>query len=281
MTANRYVFAGANPVNNVEDDGHKMLTGGSERESSHFMVRGRRGGRVVRNRSHNPQPRRYGVGASGGVLPERVSGGAPRLDVQPRRVTRVANANSAGRDGLATPMLGGYRTSALAPPPGTTGHDRCACRPHTAARGDAETAMTILTLPFGGGLGRGAWGAAKGVGALARATRGASHAAKGADDVARIKPGSAGGPTGGKRFPQEVRERALDENPFTCVFCRMPTRRPQVDHAIPRSRGGNATIDNAQTACPHCNPSKGARDFPVNPPPDYRGPWPPPWWRSR
>jgi len=78
-----------------------------------------------------------------------------------------------------------------------------------------------------------------------------------------------------------VRDEAFEENPFTCVFCRMPTRRPQVDHAIPRSRGGNATIDNAQVACPHCNASKGARGFPVNPPPGYRGQWPPPWWRSR
>lgn len=69
---------------------------------------------------------------------------------------------------------------------------------------------------------------------------------------------------------------ALEENRSTCVFCRMETDRPQVDHAIPRSKGGNATPDNAQTTCPHCNASKGARDRPVNPPSGYRGPWPPP-----
>jgi 5-methylcytosine-specific restriction endonuclease McrA len=75
-----------------------------------------------------------------------------------------------------------------------------------------------------------------------------------------------------------VRNETLLDNPDTCVFCRMTTKSPQVDHAIPRARGGNATIDNAQTACPWCNASKGARDFPVNPPPGYRGAWPPEWW---
>ena len=96
-----------------------------------------------------------------------------------------------------------------------------------------------------------------------------------------IKPGSAGGPTAGQRFPQGVIDAAKAENPGAiCVYCRRPAAAPQVDHAIARARGGNATIDNAQLACPHCNPSKGARNCPVNPPPDYVGPWPPPWWEQ-
>lgn len=93
-----------------------------------------------------------------------------------------------------------------------------------------------------------------------------------------IKPGAAGGPTAGKPFPGSVRDATLAENPGTCVYCRMETPTPQVDHAIPRVRGGNATLDNAQTTCPWCNASKGPRDFPVNPPPGYRGLWPPSWW---
>jgi 5-methylcytosine-specific restriction endonuclease McrA len=72
-------------------------------------------------------------------------------------------------------------------------------------------------------------------------------------------------------------QAALKENPSSCVYCCMETDAPQVDHAIPRSRGGNATLDNAQTTCQWCNASKGARDFPVSPP-GYRGLWPPPWW---
>jgi hypothetical protein len=96
-----------------------------------------------------------------------------------------------------------------------------------------------------------------------------------------IKPGATDGPTAGRRFSSRVRNDALAENPATCVFCRMETTRPQVDHSVPRSRGGNATIGNAQTACPHCNASKGPGDFPRTPPPGYRGPWPPSWWPSR
>src|SRR5690625_6559541 len=63
--------------------------------------------------------------------------------------------------------------------------------------------------------------------------------------TAPIKTGSAGGSTAGQRFPQSVREQAFHENPSrTCVFCRREGTGTQVEHAIPRARGGNATIDN-------------------------------------
>jgi hypothetical protein len=100
-----------------------------------------------------------------------------------------------------------------------------------------------------------------------------------------IKPGSSGGVTAKKPFPESIRQEALAENVSqapsgnpTCVYCRMETSTPQVDHAIPKVQGGNATIENAQVACPHCNASKGGRDFPVTPPAGYEGPWPPWWW---
>jgi RHS repeat-associated protein len=96
----------------------------------------------------------------------------------------------------------------------------------------------------------------------------------------KIKPGSAGGPSAGKRFPESVKRQAFEEDPTrTCVYCGRPGTATQVDHAIPMSRGGNATIENAQLTCPWCNNSKGNRDFPVNPPPGFRGPWPQFWWR--
>lgn len=95
-----------------------------------------------------------------------------------------------------------------------------------------------------------------------------------------IKVGAEGGETAGKVFPQEVRQEVLSENPSTCVCCRMETETPRVDHVIPRVRGGNATVDNGQTTCPWCNASKGARDFPVNPPPGFEGAWLPAWWPS-
>lgn len=131
-------------------------------------------------------------------------------------------------------------------------------------------------------------GAADGESALARGSISlpprAGESASGTSTLAPgggtppITPGTAGGATAGKGFPQSVRQSALEENPGTCVYCRQQTDKPQVDHAIPKSRGGDATIDNAQTTCGWCNASKGARDAPVNPPPGYEGAWPPGWW---
>lgn len=102
------------------------------------------------------------------------------------------------------------------------------------------------------------------------------------DDVPtspKIKTGSAGGPTAGKSFPDSVRKQAFDEDPTkTCVWCGMPGTATDVDHVVPKSKGGNATIDNAQLACPHCNRSRQNGQFPKTPPEGYRGPWPPNWW---
>jgi RHS repeat-associated protein len=92
---------------------------------------------------------------------------------------------------------------------------------------------------------------------------------------APIKAGSVGGPTAGQRFPAAVRRQAFAENDL-CVFCRGPGT--ELDHAIAASRGGNATIQNAQVACRFCNASKGAGTVPKNPAPGYEGPFPPAWW---
>ena len=121
------------------------------------------------------------------------------------------------------------------------------------------------------------------VGALKKLEEAAVGAKKligaGEEAAAAIKAGAAGGETAGKVFPNSVKTAARNENPDAiCVYCRRPGTGSQIDHSIPKSRGGDATINNAQLACPHCNASKGAGDFPKNPPPGYEGPWPPPWW---
>jgi hypothetical protein len=96
-----------------------------------------------------------------------------------------------------------------------------------------------------------------------------------------IKLGSTGGPTAGELFSDSIKTLAYAENPSNiCVYCRQ-SNASQVDHAIPRVHGGNATIENAQLTCSFCNPSKGARQFPVNPAPGYEGTFPPPWWKIR
>ena len=100
-----------------------------------------------------------------------------------------------------------------------------------------------------------------------------------------IKAGARGGETAGKAFPQAVKEAAVEENLAAtgadapvCVWCRMETESPHIDHAVPRSMGGDATLENAQVACPHCNMSRGNGPFPITPPAGYEGPWPPNWW---
>jgi RHS repeat-associated protein len=94
-----------------------------------------------------------------------------------------------------------------------------------------------------------------------------------------IKEGSAGGPSAGRDFPGSVKAAARTENPSqTCVYCRRPGTAGHVDHAIPKAGGGDATLSNAQLACPHCNMSKGAGEFPKTPPRGYRGEWPPEHW---
>lgn len=95
----------------------------------------------------------------------------------------------------------------------------------------------------------------------------------------KIKPGSKGGPTEGEEFSGPTKKKAFAEDPTrTCVYCGREGMATDVDHAIPKTKGGNSTLENAQLACEWCNSSKGNRSFPVNPPPGYTGPWPPPWW---
>ena len=79
------------------------------------------------------------------------------------------------------------------------------------------------------------------------------------------KAGSAGGEGAKKAFSNKVKDQARKESSDTCVFCgNKTTREPgpnrsEIDHAIPKSRGGNNTIENAQNTCRTCNRSKGTK----------------------
>jgi hypothetical protein len=79
------------------------------------------------------------------------------------------------------------------------------------------------------------------------------------------KVGSAEAVDAGKRFPDSVKEQARAESGGKCVFCGTKTgdapgpTQSEIDHAIPKSRGGDNTINNAQNTCRTCNRSKGAK----------------------
>jgi uncharacterized protein (UPF0333 family) len=87
----------------------------------------------------------------------------------------------------------------------------------------------------------------------------AATAAAGAAAIA----GASGGPGKGKRFGEAVREAARRLSGNICVFCGRETTsedgpgRSEIDHAIPRSREGNNTPENAQNTCRSCNREKG------------------------
>ncbi len=79
------------------------------------------------------------------------------------------------------------------------------------------------------------------------------------------KVGSKGGKGRGKAFDGKTKGEGYEESDGRCVFCGVKTkqggkstpRKSEGDHAIPKSRGGNNTIDNLQNTCRTCNRRKG------------------------
>lgn len=59
---------------------------------------------------------------------------------------------------------------------------------------------------------------------------------------------------------RRLRPLVLDRDGFTCRYCGGPAT--TVDHVIPRSKGGQNTLENLVAACKRCNLSKGDRQAP-------------------
>ncbi|MCX3062406.1 ricin-type beta-trefoil lectin domain protein [Streptomyces beihaiensis] len=102
-----------------------------------------------------------------------------------------------------------------------------------------------------------------------------------------IPAGSSGGAGAGKRIPPSLlKDYDVGKNaaPGTitplCSYCRTNPA-TAIDHVEPRIGGGDLTDANTTPACTFCNSSKRDRLAPMNPPPNYTGSWPPPWWPSR
>lgn len=74
--------------------------------------------------------------------------------------------------------------------------------------------------------------------------------------------GSSGGPGAGKVFSNAVKDAVEAKADGNCVFCGVKTTREagptqrNTDHAIPKARGGNNTLENAQNTCRTCNQDK-------------------------
>lgn len=326
LTNNRYAFAGGNPVNNIEFDGHfpgynDQARSGPKGEprpgAGHDYVK--QGGSKPTGTNPNYNYSNPGSGsccasstgagwnyaASGGAAKGTVASAPAGPPPSTQALRRLAAESAAGQcEALGddcTPEFRRQRTEELlewnqrsrelldqsgldpaqvdqaqidglqqsadlfngrTPPLG----EQLAGTAELFASGPTGRVLSKLGGPLAR-VARGVWGKIF--------SKGAPQAAKGAP---KIKPGSSCGPTAGRPFPKSVKDQARAEDPATCVFCGRPGRGTEIDHAVPRSRGGDATIGNAQRACPWCNRSKGPGDFPRNPPPDYFGPWPPSSW---
>jgi hypothetical protein len=57
----------------------------------------------------------------------------------------------------------------------------------------------------------------------------------------------------------EVREYLLEKWERTCAYCRADRLPLQVEHIVPRARGGSDRVSNLTLACEACNQRKGAR----------------------
>ena len=82
---------------------------------------------------------------------------------------------------------------------------------------------------------------------------------------AAAKLGVAGGPGAGKDFGAWVKDAAREQSP-TCVFCGEPTTltvgpsQSNIDHALPKSRLGNNTLENAQKHLSDLQSEEGQQD---------------------
>jgi 5-methylcytosine-specific restriction endonuclease McrA len=56
------------------------------------------------------------------------------------------------------------------------------------------------------------------------------------------------------------RLQVLQRDGYICAYCGQPA--DQVDHVIPRVRGGSDALENLVAACRRCNTSKGDRTRP-------------------
>jgi hypothetical protein len=64
-----------------------------------------------------------------------------------------------------------------------------------------------------------------------------------------------------KALPVSIRFQVLKRDSFMCTYCgkRPPEVELQVDHVVPRSKGGSNELSNLRTACSFCNYGKSDR----------------------
>jgi RHS repeat-associated protein len=238
-TANPYAYVNLNPVVAADQDGNflNVLAGAA----IGAVVGGVLGGGIEAVRQYVANGKiedwgRVGAAAAGGAVSGAITGACPAI-------------------GLASVMAVGAGSGAAA---GVT---------QRLVESGGQSAGTLRDVAVDATVGAATAGLAKGVMAVGKAVvqRVAPRTTGAVTAAARPKVGSAGGPGAGRRFADTTKDAAEAEAGGKCVFCGRDTTRARggtqrnTDHAIPKSRGGNNTLDNAQNACRDCNLDKGAR----------------------
>ena len=57
------------------------------------------------------------------------------------------------------------------------------------------------------------------------------------------------------------RDQVLSHDGFRCVYCGAAGVPLELDHIVPKSRGGTHSLENLTAACKPCNSSKGAKSL--------------------
>ncbi|MFZ4555280.1 MAG: HNH endonuclease [Pseudanabaena sp.] len=63
-------------------------------------------------------------------------------------------------------------------------------------------------------------------------------------------------------IPAEVKKYVFDRNGYQCQSCHeidLSAKKLQIDHIIPKAKGGTDDISNLQTLCAKCNREKSAK----------------------
>ena len=61
-----------------------------------------------------------------------------------------------------------------------------------------------------------------------------------------------------KQVPFSKQSVFIRDN-YQCQYCGCYPKRPEIEHIIPKSKGGKSTFENCVTACTPCNREKGSR----------------------
>ena len=59
-----------------------------------------------------------------------------------------------------------------------------------------------------------------------------------------------------------LRDMAFERDGYRCTYCGDEAGPFEIDHVIPRIKGGENTLDNVTVACRRCNRSKKDREAP-------------------